>query len=124
MSQLHTTHKVARDNRTIAWQWNAMLNQLTMDKENVPLALDDTHKATRDEKTNVPNGQCNWTNEWLKEANGCSWENDIFIEEGKQTMKYICILSFGSFEWNDKWTKIMPIGVIIEEEDTIYLLKL
>jgi hypothetical protein len=25
-----------------------MLNQLTMDKENVPLALDDTHKATRD----------------------------------------------------------------------------
>jgi hypothetical protein len=40
-----------------------MLNQLTMDKENVPLALDDTHKATRDEKTNVPNGQCNWTNE-------------------------------------------------------------
>ncbi len=39
-----------------------------MDKENIPLVLDDTHKATRDEKTNVPNGQCNWTNEWLKEA--------------------------------------------------------
>jgi hypothetical protein len=36
-----------------------MLNQLTMDKENIPLVLDDTHKSTRDEKTNVPNGQCN-----------------------------------------------------------------
>jgi len=45
-----------------------MLNQLTMDKENVPLALDDTHKATRDKKTNVPTGQCNWTNEWLNET--------------------------------------------------------
>ncbi len=69
MSHLHTTHKVARDNRIIAWQWNAMLNQLAMHKENVPLALDDgTHKPIRDKKTNVPSGQCNWTNEWLKEA--------------------------------------------------------
>lgn len=68
MSHLHTTHKVTRDNKIIAWQWNAMLNQLAMDKENVPLALDGTHKATRDKKTDVPSGQCNWTNEWLKEA--------------------------------------------------------
>lgn len=38
-----------------------MLNQLTMDKENVPLALDDTHKATRDEMYQMGNviGQMN-----------------------------------------------------------------